>query len=82
MTSKRAALLGSKAGDDAEHASRQDEARVEGLFVRVQEAGDVPGGGAHPLPLVEQRVVHRRRVAQWFVPASLEAATSANCLLV
>jgi hypothetical protein len=51
-------------GDGVEHATRQEQAAVDGLLVAVQEPRDVVSGGAHPLPLVELRVVHRCRVPQ------------------
>ena len=61
---RAAACLGGEIGDGAEHAARKDQAAVEDLVVGVHEAGDVVGGGTHPLPLVGQWVVHRRGVPQ------------------
>jgi hypothetical protein len=59
-----AACLRSEFGHSGEHAARHDQAAVDGLVEELQEPGDVPGGGAHPLLLVELRVVHRSRVPQ------------------
>ncbi len=59
-----AACLFGERGDGAEHAARQDQAAVDGLVKAVQEPRDVVRGGAHPLPFVELRVMHRRCVPQ------------------
>jgi hypothetical protein len=44
--------------------ARQEEVAGECLVVVAQEARGVPGGGTAPLPLVEDRVGHRRRVLE------------------
>ena len=48
--------------DSVNQAPGQDQAAVDCLVEAVQEPGHVPGGGSHPLPLVEQRITHRGRV--------------------
>src|SRR6516165_10651154 len=59
-----AACLRGEFGHGGEHAARHDQPAVDGLVEELQEPGDVPGGGAHPLLLVELRVVHRGSVPQ------------------
>ena len=50
-----AACLRGEFGHGGEHAARHDQSAVDGLVEELQEPGDVPGGGAHPLLLVELR---------------------------
>jgi hypothetical protein len=57
-----AACLRGELGHRAEHAARHDQAAVDGLVEELQEPGDVPSRGTHPLLLVELRVVHRGSV--------------------
>ena len=59
-----AACLRGEFGHDGEHAARHDQPAVDGLVEELQEPGDVPGRGTHPLLLVELRVVHRGSVPQ------------------
>ena len=59
-----AACLRGEFGHGGEHAARHDQPAVDGLVEELQEPGNVPGGGTHPLLLVELRVVHRGSVPQ------------------
>ena|SRR6266516_6520918 len=49
---QRGHLIGQAAG--------QDEPAVDGLLEAAQELWHLPGGDPQPLPLIEQRVLHRR----------------------
>jgi len=59
-----AACLRGEFGHGGEHAARHGQPAVDGLVEELQEPGDIPGRGAHPLLLVELRVVHRGSVPQ------------------
>jgi len=59
-----AACLRGELGHGGEHAPRHDQPAVDGLVEELQKPGDIPGRGAHPLLLVELRVVHRGSVPQ------------------
>jgi hypothetical protein len=59
-----AARLFGERGDGAEHAARQDQAAVDGLVKAVEKPRNVVRGGAHPLPFIELRFMHRCRVPQ------------------
>src|SRR5262245_48312145 len=47
-----------------DQATGQNEAAIEGLLEAAQELWHLPGGDPQPLPLIEQRVLHRRRMLE------------------
>jgi hypothetical protein len=61
---KAAACLPDQGRDFLRQSAWQDQPAIESLVEALQETRDAPGGDPQPLPIVEQRIRHRRRVLE------------------